>query len=168
MNERIRALVVGSVPLLLIHLFKGVCDVESTDLLVVLKLEKFVSTMASHIHENVGALVGQETLGSRDRGFHSPCLTIRSILPQCLNNTTSEHPNEILNSHFIATIVNLNVVTIKIQMSPRIGIYAARKLISQVTRRVIRQHQYNIRVGDAQSLHGSIPSEDHSLTEKSS
>jgi len=75
MNERLRKLRVGNVPLLLIHLFKGVCNVESTNFLFVLKLEKFVPTVAGHVHENVGALICQETLGSRDRRLHPTCDT---------------------------------------------------------------------------------------------
>jgi len=132
MNERVRVLRVRSVPLFLIHLFKGICNVESTDFLVILKLEKLVPTMASHVHENVGTFICQETLGSRDRRLHP----------------TSEHPDEVLNSHFVAAIVNLDVVSIKIQMSSRIGVYAARKLISQVAGCIVREHQNDIRVGD--------------------
>jgi len=75
MNERLRVLRVGSVPLLLIHLFKGICNVESTNFLVVLKLEKFVPTVASHVHENIGTFICQETLGSRDRRLHPTCDT---------------------------------------------------------------------------------------------
>jgi len=75
MNERIRVLGTGSVPLLLIHLFKGICNVESTDFLVVLKFEKFVPTVASHVHENIGTFICQETLGSRDRRLHPACDT---------------------------------------------------------------------------------------------
>jgi len=75
MNERLRVLRVGNVPLLLIHLLKGICNVKSTDFLVVLKLEKFVPTVASHVHENVGTFICQETLRSRDRRLHPTCDT---------------------------------------------------------------------------------------------
>jgi hypothetical protein len=40
-------------PLLLPHLFKSIRNVKRTDLFVVLEFEKFVASVASHVHEYV-------------------------------------------------------------------------------------------------------------------
>lgn len=54
------------VPFLLIHLFKGVGDVKRTDLLIILKFEKFIPAMPSHIDKDIRSVVRQKTLGTWD------------------------------------------------------------------------------------------------------
>ena len=46
-------------PSLLVHLFERICDVERTDLLIVLKFEELVPTVAGHIYKHVRPLVAQ-------------------------------------------------------------------------------------------------------------
>lgn len=61
----------GHLPLLLPHLFKGVGNVERADLFVVLKLEEFVSTVSGHVHEDIGAVICEQSLGTRYRRIDS-------------------------------------------------------------------------------------------------
>ena len=61
-------------PLLLPHLFKGVGDVERADLFVVLELEEFVSTVSSHVYEDIGAVVREQSFGTRYRRVDSSCI----------------------------------------------------------------------------------------------
>lgn len=49
-------------PPLLPHLLKRVREVIRTNLLGVLELEELVAAMTRHVNENVGAIVGKETL----------------------------------------------------------------------------------------------------------
>lgn len=57
----------GYLPLLLPHLFKGVGDVERADLFVVLEFEEFISTVSGHVHENIRAVVREQSFGARYR-----------------------------------------------------------------------------------------------------
>ena len=67
LNSDVRCL-----PVLLPHLFKGVGDIKSTDLLVILKFKKFVPPMPRHIHEDIATLIREQSLGSRYRCLNSP------------------------------------------------------------------------------------------------
>ena len=70
---------------------------------------------------------------------------------------TCEDPNKVLYRNLVATIINFNIVAIEIQMSTSIGVHASRKLVSKVTRRIIREHENNIGIWNAQSFDSSIP-----------
>jgi hypothetical protein len=41
------------IPFFLVHLFKGVRDVERADLLVVLEFKELISAVTSHVHKDV-------------------------------------------------------------------------------------------------------------------
>lgn len=47
----------GDIPLLLPHLLECVCNIECAYFLVVLEFEELVSTVSSHVDEDVGTVV---------------------------------------------------------------------------------------------------------------
>ena len=49
-------------PFLLPHLLEGICDVKCADLLVVLELEKLVSSVTGHVHEDVRPIIREKPL----------------------------------------------------------------------------------------------------------
>lgn len=83
-------------PLLLPHLCKGICQIESADFFCILKLEELVSTMASHIDQNVTPVVCQQSL------------TPGHVLAHAIG----QQPNEVLYRNLIAPIIDLNVVSV--------------------------------------------------------
>ncbi len=52
---------VNDEPFLLPHLFEGICDIKGADFFVILEFEEFVSAVTSHVNEDVGPVVCQET-----------------------------------------------------------------------------------------------------------
>lgn len=70
---------------------------------------------------------------------------------------TCEQSNEILHGDFVATVVNLDVIAVEVQMTPRFRVYAPGEFVARVTRDVISEHEDDIRVGDAETLDSAIP-----------
>lgn len=86
------------IPFLLPHLSERICEIECTDLLCVLKLEKFVSAMARHVYEDVTPFVR-----------HQP-LTPRHVL----SHSVRHQSDEIFNRDFVSPVVYLDVVTVEV------------------------------------------------------
>ncbi len=70
-------------PLLLVHLLKCIRNIMSTNFFTVLKLEKLVSTVASHINEDIRTIIGKQSLRARYGGLHSTYASgVKSQKPQ--------------------------------------------------------------------------------------
>jgi hypothetical protein len=147
----------GYLPLLLPHLFKGVSDVERADLFVVLELEEFISTVSGHVHEDIRAVVREQSFRARYRWIDSSYMESWGKRECFGPRHTCEQPNEVLHGHFVATIVYFDVIAVEVQMTTRFGVYAPGEFVARVTRDVIGEHENDIRVGDPETLYGAIP-----------
>ena len=146
----------GNIPLLLPHLFERVRDVKRANLFIVLELEEFVSSVSSHIHEDVRAVVSEKALRPRDRLIHSTLKGIRECHHDSHTMHTRQNSQEVLYRDLIAAIIDLDVISIQVQMPPRVAVDAARELITRIARGVIREHENDVRVGNAETLHRAI------------
>lgn len=59
------------------HLLKGICYIISRDLFLILEFQKFVSTVSGHIDEDIGVLIGVQSL--RDRSIWA-CATYKQVM----------------------------------------------------------------------------------------
>lgn len=55
-----------NIPFLTPHLLECIGNIERADLLVILELEEFVPSVASHIDENVGTIICEKAFGARN------------------------------------------------------------------------------------------------------
>lgn len=55
------------------HLLEGVGDIEGRDLLLILEFEKLVSTVSSHVYEDIGLLIGVQPLRDWCIGLGPTC-----------------------------------------------------------------------------------------------
>ncbi|KAI6769197.1 hypothetical protein HG531_010301 [Fusarium graminearum] len=131
-------------PLLLPHLLKGVGEIECANLLSILKLEKLISTVARHVHQNVASIIGKEALTSRHLGA----------------NAISQEANKVLDSDLIATVVHLNVVTVEINGAIGVAVDGSREGIAGIASHVIGKHEDDLGVGNTETLNGSVHGED--------
>lgn len=83
---------------------------------------------------------------------------VRRRIPQSRQEgRTRQHSYEVLDSNFISTIVHLYIITIQIEMTPRVRVHTSREFVPRVTRRIICEHEDDIGVRDAETFHCAIP-----------
>ena len=129
---------------LLPHLFKGIREVECADLFGILELEELIASVASHVDEDIGIFVCEKALAARHLVAHA----------------VGEKPDEVLDCHFISTVVHLDVGAVEIDGSVGIGVYGPRERIARVAGHVIGKHEDDLGVRDAQALHCAVEGED--------
>ena len=133
-----------TVPFLLPHLFERIRNVESTNFFVVLEFQKLVSTMSRHVHEDVGSIICQEPFGTRYRRLNASYPTSKRHLTSLTikyyprSRLTCQNSDKILHRYFIPAIVDLDVITVKVKVAPRVGIDRSWELVSRVTCNVVR------------------------------
>lgn len=132
-----------AVAALLPHLREGVGQVPAGDLLAVLELEELVAAVARHVHEHVAARVGAQPLAAR----HLRRQPVR------------QQPHEGLHRHFVAPVVHFDVVAVEVQRAVRVVVHRPREGVARVAGHVVRQHEDDLRVGDAETLDGAVEGE---------
>ncbi|KAH3668060.1 hypothetical protein OGAPHI_001814 [Ogataea philodendri] len=118
----------------------SVRNVVRRNLLRVLELQELVASMARHIDKDVGILVREQPLG----------------LWLLVGPSVGEQSDEILHGNFVSTVIHLDVVSVKFQLAVGIIVNEPGERISWVARHIVRQHQNDLRVRNAQSLDCSI------------
>ena len=131
-------------PLLLPHLLKRIRQIPRPDLLAVLELEKLLPAMARHVHQHITPRIAAQSLPARH------------ILAQPVR----QQPDEVLDRDLVAAVVDLDVVAVEIQRAVRVVVDGPREGVARVAGHVVRQHEDDLRVGDAESLYGAVEGED--------
>ena len=132
-----------SLPLLLPHLLKGIRQIMRTDLLGILELQELISSMSSHVDQDIAPVIRHQPLTSRP-----------ALWPPVRQKT-----NEVLDCDFVAPVVDFNTTThsiVKIQVARLVVEDGARKRIARVAGHVIRKHKDDLRVRNAESLYSAV------------
>lgn len=74
-----------------------------------------------------------------------------------MDRGTCQNPDEVLDGDFIASIIDLDVVTVEIQVTAWLGIDTGRKLVARIARDIIGQHKDDVGIWDAKALYGAVP-----------
>lgn len=100
--------------------------------------------MARHVDQYITPVVGQQPL-----------------TPRCLvTDPVCEQPNEVFHGDLVAPVIHLDVVTIQVNRAVCIGIDSARESVAWIAGHVVREHENDLTVGDAESLDGAVDGED--------
>ena len=75
---------------------------------------------------------------------------------------TGEDAEEVLDGYLVPAVVHLDVVSVEVECAPRAVVDTTWKLVARVARDVVREHEDDIGVGDAQPFHGAVPALDMS------
>ena len=70
---------------------------------------------------------------------------------------TCQETDKVLHSHFVTPVIDFDIVPIQIEVLSRIGVHVSGEFVAVVASRVIREHEDDVGVWDAQSLYGAIP-----------
>ena len=132
------------VALLLPHLLEGVGEVEGGDLLGILELQKLVAAVARHVDQDVGVLVRQQPLAAR----------------HLLADTVREQPDEVLDGHLVAAVVDFDIGAVEVNGAVAIGVDGAGEGVARVAGHVVGEHEDDLGVGDAEALDGAVEGED--------
>lgn len=57
-----------------------------------------------------------------------------------LGKLTRQNPDKVLDSNFVTSVIDLNVVSVQVKSSSWIRVHAAGELVPRVTCSVIRKH----------------------------
>ena len=131
-------------PLLLPHLPKGIGQIVGRDLFGVLKLQKLVTPMTCHVDQDVAALVRHKAL----RSGH------------VLGDSVGHEPYEVLHGDLVSSVVDFDVVSVEVQGAVGVVVNGAGECVARVAGHVVGQHEDDLRVGDAEALHGTVERED--------
>jgi hypothetical protein len=108
--------------------------------LVVLEFQKLVAPVSSHVDEHIAPGIAQEAFRARNGRIMATC----------------EDTEKILNSHFVTSVVDFDVITIQVQIPLCTVKHSTWIFVPSITGSVIGQHQDNVGVGNTQPLHGTI------------
>ena len=119
--------------------------------------------MARHVYENIASLVGIQALRARrvrrcapldpyEIG-QRPAIDVKGVE----GKFTCKQANEILNADLVSTIIDLYALAIQIKIPSCVCINFACKGVAGVACYVVSQHQDDVGVWNAQSLHGPVP-----------
>jgi len=100
--------------------------------------------VSGHIDQNVAPIISQESFTPR----------------HIFSNAVRQQTDEVLHRDLIAPIINFNIIAVQIQSAISIVIDSSWEGIAWVTRHVIGQHQNNLRIGDAETLNGTVERKD--------
>jgi hypothetical protein len=130
-------------PFLLPHLAERVCQIESTDLFRVLELEELVAAMPCHVDQDVAPLICHQPLAAR-----------------CVLAPTIRHEaDEVFHCNLIPSVVHLDVVSVQVKGAIGVVEDGSREGVARVTGHVVRQHEDNLRVWDAEALDCAVERE---------
>ena len=76
-----------------------------------------------------------------------------------LSQPIRQQPNKILYRDFIPAIIHLDVIAVEIERAVRVVVDGPGEGIARVARHVVRQHEDDLRVGDAEALDGAVEGE---------
>jgi hypothetical protein len=116
------------------------------DLLGILKLQELVSSMSSHVDQDITPIIR-----------HQP-LTPRPTLRPSIRQKT----NEVLDRNLIASVVDFNATAhsiVKIQVARLVVEDGAGERVARVASHVVRQHKDDLRIGNAEALDSTIEGE---------
>lgn len=128
---------------LLPHLLEGVGEIPGADLLAVLELEELVAAVAGHVDEDVAAAVGAEALAARDFG----------------REPVGEEADEGFDGHFVASVVDFDVVAVEIQGAVGVVVDRAGEGVAWVAGHVVGEHEDDLAVRDAEAFDGAVEGE---------
>jgi hypothetical protein len=134
----------ATIPLFLPHLGKRIGQIKGTNLLCILKLQKLVSSMTSHVHQDVASIIGQESLAP----WHVFTDPIR------------HQPYEILHCNLVPSIVNFDVVPVQVQRAVCVVVDGAGEGVARVACHIIGKHENDLGIGDSQTLDSAVQRED--------
>lgn len=117
-----------------------------TDLLGILELQELVSTMSSHVDQDIAPIIRHQPL--------TPGPTLRPSIRQ--------KTNKVLDRDFITSVVDFNTTAhsiVEVQVAGLVVEDGARERVARIAGHVIRKHKDDLRIGDAEALHGTIEGE---------
>lgn len=100
--------------------------------------------MAGHVDQDVTSLV-----------CHQP-LAARSVLAPAI----CHEPNEVLHCDLVSSVVNLDVVSVQIEGAVSVVEHGSWEGVAWVAGHVVRQHEDDLRVGNAEALDCAVERED--------
>lgn len=116
--------------------------------------------MARHINKDIALLVCEESFRTWRGRIDSTCTKHAnqfSYTLQIIVEHSCQKPDEVLDIYFVATIINLNIVSIEVD-GVRLGrVNSGGKLVSRIARDVVCKHENDIRVGNTQTFYCSVP-----------
>lgn len=128
------------VSLLLPHLFECIGQLMVGDLFGILKFEKSIAAMTRQINQHIAA-------GIREQFLRSRCTGLRA---------SSQQSNEILNGNLVATVVNLDVIAVNVDMLIGIIENGCRSRIPWIACHIVGNHQNYLAIWNAKSFHRSV------------
>ena len=128
------------VPPLGAHLRQRVGDVLGQDLLLVLELEELVPAVAGEVDEDVAARVGEQALRPGGAG----------------RVAVGQDAQERRGGDLVPAVVHLDVVAVEVDRVVDVAEDAPREGVARVARHVVREHQDDALVGDAEALDRAV------------
>lgn len=132
------------IPPLLPHLLERVREIPAPDLLAVLELEELVPAVAGHVHEDVAPRVRAEALAGRELG----------------REAVGKEADEGFDGDFVAAVVDLDVVAVEIEGAVGVVVDGAGEGVAGVAGHVVREHEDDLGVWDAEAFYGAVEGED--------
>lgn len=117
-----------------------------TDLLSILELQELISSMSSHVDQDIASVIRHQPLAPRP--------TLRPSIRQ--------KTNEVLDRDFVTSIVDFNTTShsiVEVQVAGFIIEDRARERVARIAGHIIRKHKDNLRVGNAEALYGTVEGE---------
>lgn len=99
--------------------------------------------MSCHVDQDIAAIVRQQPL------------TPRHLLPDPIR----QQAYEVLDRDFVPAIVDLDVVAVEVDSAVGVGVHGAGERITRVACHVVRQHEDDLGVWNAEALHGAVEGE---------
>ena len=78
-----------------------------------------------------------------------------------MDRGTCQNADKVLDGDFIASIIDLDVVTVEIQVTAWLGIDTGGKLVARIARDIIGQHKDDVGIWDAKALYGAVPAKEN-------
>ena len=100
--------------------------------------------MTRHVDEYVAAGIGAETFGAGEFGGQS----------------IGEKADEVFDCYFVAAVVDFDVVAVEIEGAVGVVVDGAGEGVAGVAGHVVREHEDDLRVWDAEAFDGTVEGED--------
>ena len=78
-----------------------------------------------------------------------------------MDRGTCQNADKVLDGDFIASIIDLNVVAVEIEVTAWLGVDTGRKLVARIARDIICQHKDDVGIWDAKALYGAVPAKEN-------
>lgn len=85
---------------------------------------------------------------------YHPTVALRSR-----SDRTGEQAEKALDADLVVPVVDLDLIAVEVEVSTRVGKHLACDRIARIAGNIVRQHQDDVAVWDAQALDSTIPAD---------